>query len=228
MCPRGPPAPPNPRLLLTAALSASPGGAAEGIFLDRPRRLAAARPQQKRKSLGGTARSPPSLRAVLTPESKEVVGPDRQAPPHRHRPARASGMVPPRLRRGVPGCPCRSVPRQAGSPPATSAWLATKSGRARPPEWALRHPASACGLPARPSAGPRPQVTLQASGGAVARQSSARAAALPPRALAVHETPGVPPNTRLLLTGPSRAGARATPVSKFRGAGRPRSRSAGR
>ena len=24
---------------------------------------------------------PPSLRAVLTPESKEVVGPDRQAPP---------------------------------------------------------------------------------------------------------------------------------------------------
>ena len=47
MCPRGPPAPPNPRLLLTAALSASPGGAAEGIFLDRPRRLVAARPQQE-------------------------------------------------------------------------------------------------------------------------------------------------------------------------------------
>jgi hypothetical protein len=44
---------PNPRLLLAAARSASPGGAAEGIFLDRPRRLAAARPQQKRRALGG-------------------------------------------------------------------------------------------------------------------------------------------------------------------------------
>jgi len=112
------------------------------------------------------------------------------------------------------GSPWRSGAQLRGRVAAGSWQSATRCGRARPSGWALRQRSSASPT-ARPLAELFSHGAFRSPGGDVAGPGPVRATTLPPTASSLRAGACSPHNTHLLLPGPSRAGARATPVSRL-------------
>jgi hypothetical protein len=138
--------------------------------------------------------------SAAKPRPNQIV---RLAPPSS--PCRGIGEV-------SQGSPCRSVAHPRGRVAAGSRQSATRSSRARPSGRALRQRSSAVPT-AQPVAELFPQGAFSSPGGDVAGRAPSLTTTLPPTAAALRAGSRSPHNTHLLLTGPSRAGARTTPVS---------------